>query len=203
MFGTLVRVFSRHGARDHLSARRAQEELDLHRLYLLTTFFKREGSAEAVVASVLKEAEGLKYEHLKAGVTANLTAQVFDACAAVRDAMSGHTARMSEMGGKNTRDAQQKHRSAVTKALHARLGFSLRVGPSSAGPGAGEGLFVRGRVDPGEIVAVYPGVTYALDALRLMPGYPKVRKGSRESAHHLSFAQRSESRRREVSAVSE
>jgi hypothetical protein len=33
----------------------------------------------------------------------------------------------------------------------------------AAGADAGEGLFVRGRVDPGEIVAVYPGVTYALE----------------------------------------
>jgi len=62
----------------------------------------------------------------------------------------------------------------VEKHLVSTLGFNIRLGASDAGPDSGDGLFVRGQVDPGEIVAVYPGVCYATDALRYIPGYPKI-----------------------------
>lgn len=54
------------------------------------------------------------------------------------------------------------------------MGFAPRVAPSGAGPNSGDGLFVRGEVNPGEIVAWYPGLVYDLENVRHIPGYPKV-----------------------------
>ena len=45
---------------------------------------------------------------------------------------------------------------------------------STAGAGSGRGLFVRGKVDPGEIVALYPGVAYDVRSVTHLPGFPEV-----------------------------
>ena len=62
MFARLVKQFSRRGARDHLrGARRLQEEADLHRLFVLTTFHRRDGDGAELVARVMEEG---KPEHI-------------------------------------------------------------------------------------------------------------------------------------------
>ena len=46
----------------------------------------------------------------------------------------------------------------IAQKLHAEMGYSLRVGPSSIGTmESGLGLFVRGTVPVGAIVTFYPG----------------------------------------------
>ena len=164
MFTRLVKQFNARGARDHLrGARRLQEEADLHRLYVLTSFYRREGDGAALVDAVMEEGKHLGYDELKAEVSSNLTDQILRACAAVRDAVAAAAA------------APPARRStALADATVSTLGFACRVAPSGAGPNSGDGLFIRGAVDPGEIVALYPGVVYGLDALRHMPGYPEV-----------------------------
>ena len=164
MFTRLVKQFNARGARDHLrGARRLQEEADLHRLYVLTSFYRREGDGAALVDAVMEEGKHLGYDELKAEVSSNLTDQILRACAAVRDAVVAAAA------------APPARRStALADATVSTLGFACRVAPSGAGPNSGDGLFIRGAVDPGEIVALYPGVVYGLDALRHMPGYPEV-----------------------------
>ena len=57
MLGRLVKQFVKRGARDHLSARRVQEEADLHRLFVLTAFQRAEGDGPELVQRVMAEAE--------------------------------------------------------------------------------------------------------------------------------------------------
>ena len=164
MFTRLVKQFNARGARDHLrGARRLQEEADLHRLYVLTSFYRREGDGSALVDAVMEEGKHLGFDELKAEVSSNLTDQIHRSCAAVRDAVVAAAAAPPARRSTGLADA--------TGSTH---GFACRVAPSGAGPNSGDGLFVRGAVDPGEIVALYPGVVYGLDALRHMPGYPEV-----------------------------
>eukprot|EP00946_MAST-07B_sp_MAST-7B-sp1_P001615 g1615.t1 len=49
-------------------------------------------------------------------------------------------------------------------------GFSLEVKTSSLGDAAGDGLFVTGAVQPGEIVALYPGTVYFAEELAFFGG---------------------------------
>ena len=167
MLGRLVKQFVKRGARDHLSARRVQEEADLHRLFVLTAFQRAEGDGPELVQRVMAKGKDLRFDELKAEVTSNLTEQAHRACAAVRDALAA--ARRGQ--GASTSRASP---SALSKGVLDRLGFAPRVAPSGAGPSSGDGLFVRGQVNPGEIVAWYPGVVYDLEHVRHIPGYPKV-----------------------------
>lgn len=79
-----------------------------------------------------------------------------------------------------------------------RVGFGLRVGPSRVGHSeAGMGLFIvaaaaasangggsnssnapRAVVPAGALLALFPGLCYARDDYRRMPGYPKVDRGN-------------------------
>ena len=167
MLGRLVKQFVKRGARDHLSARRVQEEADLHRLFVLTAFQRAEGDGPELVRRVMAEGKDLRFDELKAEVTSNLTEQAHRACAAVRDALAA--ARRGQ--GAGTSHASPR---ALSDCVLDRLGFAPRVAPSGAGASSGDGLFVRGAVNPGEIVAWYPGLVYDLELVRHIPGYPKV-----------------------------
>ena len=169
MLGRLVKQFVKRGARDHLSARRVQEEADLHRLFVLTAFQRAEGDGPELVQRVMAEGKDLQFDELKAEVTSNLTEQAHRACAAVRDALA--EARRGQ--GAGTSRASPSAR-LLSEGVLRRLGFAPRVAPSGAGPNSGDGLFVRGEVNPGEIVAWYPGLVYDLENVRHIPGYPKV-----------------------------
>ena len=169
MFARLVKQFSRRGARDHLrGARRLQEEADLHRLFVLTTFHRRDGDGAELVARVMEEGKHLGYDDLKAEVSSNLTDQIVRFASLARDAFASEAVTAAADRGASARSE------AIALAFIARLGFAPRLAASTAGPNAGEGLFVRGSVDPGEIVALYPGVVYGPDEVRHMPGFPKV-----------------------------
>ena len=89
MFARLVKQFSRRGARDHLrGARRLQEEADLHRLFVLTTFHRRDGDGAELVARVMEEGKHLGYDDLKAEVSSNLTDQIVRLASLARDAFA-------------------------------------------------------------------------------------------------------------------
>ena len=75
MLGRLVKQFVKRGARDHLSARRVQEEADLHRLFVLTAFQRAEGDGPELVRRVMAEGKDLRFDELKAEVSSNLTEQ--------------------------------------------------------------------------------------------------------------------------------
>lgn len=166
MLRGLVERFGRRGATDHLRSgwRRVQEELDLRELFVLTSSHARDVPVDddADLIDVLSEEQrGLTYDEVKAEVTKNLTANLHTMCGEVRDAL-----RATDGVGHGSRDD-------VTAEYRRRAGFSAHVAESTA-PNAGRGLFVNGQVDPGEIVCVYPGVVYAPENLRHMPGYPKI-----------------------------
>jgi hypothetical protein len=168
MLGRLVKQFVKRGARDHLGgARRVQETTDLHRLFVLTAFHRTEGDGPELVSQVLAIGKDLQFDELKAEVCGNLTEQAHRVCAAVRDALAA---------GRAASPSSQSD--AFTKGVLDRIGFACRVAPSGAGPGSGDGLFVRGEVNPGEIVAFYPGLVYDLENVRHIPGYPKVSDGN-------------------------
>ena len=166
MLKGLVERFGRRGATDHLRSgwRRVQEELDLRELFVLTSSHARDVPVDddaALIDVLSEEQRGLTYDEVKAEVTKNLTANLHTMCGEVRDAL-----RATNGVGHGSRDD-------VTAEYRRRAGFSAHVAESTA-PNAGRGLFVNGQVDPGEIVCVYPGVVYAAENLRHMPGYPKI-----------------------------
>ena len=168
MLGRLVKQFVKRGARDHLGgARRVQETTDLHRLFVLTAFHRTEGDGPELVSQVLAIGKDLQFDELKAEVCGNLTEQAHRVCAAVRDALAAARAA-----------SPSSQSDAFTKGVLDRIGFACQVAPSGAGPGSGDGLFVRGEVNPGEIVAFYPGLVYDLENVRHIPGYPKVSDGN-------------------------
>ena len=166
MLGRLVKQFVKRGARDHLGgARRVQEETDLHRLFVLTSFHRADGDGVELVEKVTERGKTLSFDHLKAEVTNNLTEQSYSKFNAVRDALAA--ARLANR-------SSISHSDALANGVLDRLGFTCRVAPSTAGPTSGDGLFVRGEVNPGEIVAFYPGLVYDIENMRHIPGYPKV-----------------------------
>ena len=63
----------------------------------------------------------------------------------------------------------------VSDRLHSSIGFTLHLHPSTVPHiEAGEGLFLRGEVDVGQVVALYPGVCYPPSHHSCIPGYPRV-----------------------------
>jgi hypothetical protein len=66
-----------------------------------------------------------------------------------------------------------KLRMASSSEFLESLGFTLEVRQSSA-PGAGNGLWLEGSAAIGQVVALYPGVSYPPQFHRNIPGYPLV-----------------------------
>ena len=58
---------------------------------------------------------------------------------------------------------------ALRDAAASRLGFALALAPSRL-PGAGTGLFLRGRAPVGTVVAFYPGLSYPPSHWHFIPG---------------------------------
>jgi hypothetical protein len=67
---------------------------------------------------------------------------------------------------------------AKLAAQRAAFGFELSVGPSSAGVGAGNGVFLTGSTPPGSVIAFYPGVTYELTDVLMLPGGTRFFQGN-------------------------
>jgi hypothetical protein len=180
----IVKTFAGRGSTDHLTrgARRAQEHADLHRLHVLTTYYARDGDGRALLDDVLAGAEGKTYEQLKASVSDNLTSQIRTICAAVRASLAsprvprggggGDGASSSSSSSSSSREIETSE--AIANEITIRLGFACAIQRSTAGAGSGRGLFVRGKVDPGEIVALYPGVAYDVRSVTHVPGFPEV-----------------------------
>lgn len=64
-------------------------------------------------------------------------------------------------------------RNASNTTFAEQSGYTLEVRQSSA-PGAGDGLWLDGNAAVGEVVALYPGVSYSPQFHRNIPGYPLV-----------------------------
>lgn len=67
----------------------------------------------------------------------------------------------------------------VSSAFLSRAHFTLHVSPSSIPhSAAGQGLFLQGTAPVGQIVALYPGVSYSPLYHRNIPGYPLVARSN-------------------------
>ena len=75
-------------------------------------------------------------------------------------------------------ELESERAKAKLAAQRAAFGFDLSVGPSSAGHGAGDGVFLTGSAAPGSVVAFYPGVTYELTDVLMLPGGTRFFQGN-------------------------
>jgi len=67
----------------------------------------------------------------------------------------------------------------VSDAFFRASGFSLYISPSSVQHrDSGDGLWIRGGADVGQIVAVYPGIAYRALHHRQIPGYPLIARSN-------------------------
>ena len=66
----------------------------------------------------------------------------------------------------------------VNEAQRRAFGFELRVGPSKAGPSAGNGVFLHGSAPPGSVLLFWPGVSYEPADLLLLPGGTRAFEGN-------------------------
>ena len=79
-----------------------------------------------------------------------------------------------------TRTAEIAKREAARRAAQqTAFGFQLIVGPSTAGVGSGDGVFLSGSAPPGSLVAFYPGVTYEMPDVLMLPGGTRFFEGNR------------------------
>lgn len=63
--------------------------------------------------------------------------------------------------------AHHTQQQVLQDAFFGAMGFSLQVSPSAVGHrGAGNGVWLRGTAQPGQIVALYPGLVYPSSELR-------------------------------------
>eukprot|EP00871_Galdieria_phlegrea_P005301 jgi/Galph1/5772/GphlegSOOS_G4330.1 len=65
----------------------------------------------------------------------------------------------------------------MEERIQSQLGFIVYKAPSII-PNAGNGLFIKGKVSEGTVVALYPGVVYFPSEWEKIPGYPYVSKYS-------------------------
>jgi hypothetical protein len=173
-----------------LDKRRLQEELDTHRLFLLTAHRSRCGGSagaladpDAYAASLAAEAAALGPDRTKAAVQADLLGQALATAAAMHNALVGAgdaaaVAREREGGGGGGSATTTIPAAALADAFAATHGHALAARPSSI-PGAGHGVFVcsSSPVPPGTLLALYPGVAYRPLHHRALPGYPNVDRG--------------------------
>lgn len=134
------------------SGRALQNESDIHRLFLLTSHANARADDAGAIARAAMDATHV--ERTRA-VARALVADV------------GRMARALRGRGAKARDAGRR---ATTEAY----GHHCYLDASTIGATAGTGVFVRGNVGAGRVVATYPGLTYVGSAVRYMKGYPRV-----------------------------
>jgi hypothetical protein len=171
-----------------MDKRRLQEEMDTHRLFLLTAHWARGGpppstpaDAQAYAASLAAEAARLGPDATKAAVQAYLLSQALGTGRAMHDVLAaeGDPAALARQGLAAPSPASPATTSsALARAFAARHGHALAARPSSI-PGAGDGVFLEAGapIPPGTLVALYPGVAYPPLLHRSLPGYPNVDRG--------------------------
>ena len=147
-------------------ARRLQHEVDTHRLFLLTSLAATPRDGESGLG-IVERANEMTHDARAAAVSARLREEVAVMARAMRGGDRDDDARERERG------ASARWRELRSRALE-RVGHHCYVDASTAGEGAGEGLFVRGSARAGTVVASYPGLTYAGTARRYMNNYPRV-----------------------------
>lgn len=135
------------------NTRQFQEESDLHRLYLALEYHRRsliEGWAEPSDApwTLGKEAASLQVDELKKVVNGDIIGQL--------------RILFSNMSG--------IHLHECTNQVPQR-DFNLVIRASQVA-GAGDGVWLDGKASVGQVVALFPGLIYRKDEVKMIPGYP-------------------------------
>ncbi|GAQ82593.1 hypothetical protein KFL_001160270 [Klebsormidium nitens] len=202
MFKKLLDAFSPSSFFQKLNKRRLQQEIDTHRLFLLTRYKACEQQGTALATDVIqKEADETSFEEQKKQVQENVHRQIVaisrllhsaltpgweQAQIEVRERLS-RTKRQSGLGmavgggashqpGSDLKtDVRTISREELSEKLRAALGYTLRLAPSKVKHAdAGTGLFLSGVATPGSVVGLYPGVIYDPSQYRQIPGYPRI-----------------------------
>jgi hypothetical protein len=151
------------------AARALQRELDVHKLYLLTSLRvdarTSRGASNAGRGSdeIIAEAHGMTHEARQGAVNARLCDEVVG------------LARALVSGTATTSAARDDDIDAMRARAIRGVGFHCYVDKSGVPhKESGDGLFVRGRVKAGGVVATYPGLVYVGTAMKYMKNYPRV-----------------------------
>ena len=157
-----------------------QERADVLRLYLLT---QARASWPAVEARTLDDIEA------HAPTVADQRSIVLDEAQECVLRMLGawqveqppplppHARRRASGAAPDSEEAKARQ-AAEVKAWEAErdaaqlraFGFRIRRAPSTAGDGAGDGVHLEGRAIPGDVVALYPGVSLTPADIARLPG---------------------------------
>lgn len=141
------------------NTRQLQEEVDLHRLYLVLEYHRRtqtgewSGRADAPWA-LGEEAALLDLDELRSRVETNIVSQVGN---------------MVSYGNGISRHGSSGKRLPCE--------FSLVVRASQVA-GAGNGVWMQGKAEVGQVVALFPGLLYKSTEIRDIPDYPNFGSGS-------------------------
>jgi len=160
-------------ARRHRSSngRALQDALDTHRLHMLTTLAegRTRSTGDPDPESIVRETDAMTHEARAEIVARRLRENVVR----LARALASERARLGDFEGRGWEKRVEAHRAAAIR----EVGHHCFVAKSKVdGVEAGNGLFVRGVVRAGTVVATYPGLTYVGTAMKYMNGYPRVSK---------------------------
>ncbi|KAL2645335.1 hypothetical protein R1flu_012922 [Riccia fluitans] len=178
--------------------RQLQHEIDTYRLFLLTSYNRLGGSGEELAKELQASADSKPFTTLQDEVQSNVHQQI----SAVSQMLDGILLKDGKIGeplikprpsglsfavGHALPQVEREKvvktnnldRVEVAEKFYEHFGYTLLTKRSDINHvEAGEGLFLRGRAEPGVVVAFYPGVIYAPSQYRYLPGYPRVDRGN-------------------------
>ncbi|KAL3698291.1 hypothetical protein R1sor_012367 [Riccia sorocarpa] len=179
--------------------RQLQHEIDTYRLFLLTSYNRLGASGDEELA---KEVQGLADSKPFATRQAEVHSNVHQQISVISQMLDGallKSGKISEpvvkprpsglsfaVGHVTVEDPREKtvetnalSRAEVSEKFYEHFGYTLETRKSEINHvEAGEGLFLRGKAEPGTVVSFYPGVIYTPSQYRYMPGYPRVDRGN-------------------------
>ncbi|KAF4358604.1 hypothetical protein F8388_021128 [Cannabis sativa] len=182
--------------------RKLQYEVDMNRLFLYTSFNRLGKNAEeADVDEIIDMASKFSFPDQEKLVQETVHSQIKSFCEKMdkilvdidkrnepsesrqrSDVASGRSG-LSLAIGRNTSSINHPdvpktkplRRAEVSQKIRDLLGYTLEIKPSQIPhKEAGQGLFLNGEADVGNVVAIYPGVVYSPAYYRYIPGYPRV-----------------------------
>ncbi|KAJ7560918.1 hypothetical protein O6H91_03G006100 [Diphasiastrum complanatum] len=181
--------------------RHLQQQIDVHRLYLFTSFNRlKDYTDEKTIKEIVHLAEETPFEAQQEQVQANVHEQICRLAGVLDNILLPQVVKTTRVvsekknrpsglsfavhGSKQTShlkkvtSAVETHpysKAQVSTLLKEKLGYTLELKPSQISHSeAGEGLFLRGTVRPGTVVSLYPGIVYSPSQYRYIPGYPRV-----------------------------
>lgn len=177
--------------------RKMQFEIDMHRLFLLTSYHRK--GAQSLDA-VTELGDKLSIEEQQRAVHENVHMQITHIAEALDDILMVNPRRKtpapeaakSRPSGLSFAVGSQAPKvedpetlvpvetrplkfAEVSAALKNSIGYTLELKPSQIDhEGAGRGVFLAGEVGPGTVVSIYPGIVYSPPQYRYMRGYPRM-----------------------------